>query len=68
MRFAAFKKSTEPSEVLVGIVSDDKQSIQQLRFDSASARDGVRAVVQAQSRGRGLPQPGESFAIRDMKL
>ena len=68
MKFAAFKKSTEPSEVLVGIVSDDEQSIQQLRFDSASARDGVSAVVQAQSLGRGLPQAGESFPIRDVKL
>ena len=68
MKFAAFKKSTEPSEVLVGIVSDDEQSIQQLRFDSAYARDGVSAVVQAQSLGRGLPEAGESFAIRDVKL
>ena len=68
MRFAAFKKSAGPSEVLVGIVSDDEQSIQQLRFDSVSARDGVSAVVQAQSLGRGLPEAGESFAIRDVKL
>ena len=68
MRFAAFKKSAGPSEVLVGIVSDDEQSIQQLRFDSASARDGVSAVVQAQSLGRGLPEAGESFAIRNVKL
>ena len=68
MKFAAFKKNADSAEVLVGIVSDDGQSIQQLRFDSMTAMEGVSAVVQAQSLGRGLPQSGESFAIRDVKL
>jgi 2-keto-4-pentenoate hydratase/2-oxohepta-3-ene-1,7-dioic acid hydratase in catechol pathway len=68
MKFAAFKKNADSAEVLVGIVSDDGQSIQQLRFDSMAAMEGVSAVVQAQSLGRGLPQSGESFAIRDVKL
>lgn len=68
MKFAAFKLSASSSEVLVGIVSDDEQSIQQLDFDATSAAQGVAAVVRAQAQGHSLPAASKRHALSNIKL
>ncbi len=68
MKFAAFKTNAASNEILVGIVSEDGQSIEELAFDSAQAATGVAAVVQAQAQGRPLPSPGSRHAMASVKL
>lgn len=68
MKFAAFKASNASSEILVGIVADDEQSIQALGFSPAQAASGVAAVVQAQAAGQMLPPLGKQYALSSVKL
>jgi len=68
MKFAAFKASNASSEILVGIVADDEQSIQALGFSPAQATSGVAAVVQAQAAGQMLPPLGKQYALSSVKL
>ncbi|MBU3725753.1 MAG: fumarylacetoacetate hydrolase family protein [Burkholderiaceae bacterium] len=68
MKFAAFKLNASYNDILVGIVSDDEQSIQQLDFDAAAAAQGVAAVVLAQAKGQALPQAGKQHALSSIKL
>ena len=68
MKFAAFKASSSSSEILVGIVSEDEQSIQALGFSPSQATSGVAAVVQAQAAGQTLPPPGKAYALSSIRL
>ncbi|NBW02050.1 MAG: FAA hydrolase family protein [Betaproteobacteria bacterium] len=68
MKFAAFKASKSSDQILVGIVSDDEQSIQALRLSADQASVGVAAVVQAQAAGQPLPQAGDRYALSAIKL
>jgi len=68
MKFAAFKASNASSEILVGIVADDEQSIQALGFSPAQATSGVAAVVQAQAAGQMPPPLGKQYALSSVRL
>ena len=68
MKFAAFKANTASVEILVGIVSDDEQSIQALGLSPAQAASGVAAVVQAQAAGQMLPPLGKQYALSSVRL
>ena len=68
MKLAAFSTNPQSREVLVGIVSDDGQSIQQLELDPATTSNGVGAVVALQAQGKPLPAKGATHAISHIKL
>jgi 2-keto-4-pentenoate hydratase/2-oxohepta-3-ene-1,7-dioic acid hydratase in catechol pathway len=68
MKLAAFSTNPQSREVLVGIVSDDGQSIQQLELDPATTSNGVGAVVALQAQGKPLPAKGAIHAISHIKL
>ncbi len=68
MKLAAFKTNPQSREVLVGIVSDDEQSIQQLSLDPALTANGVGAIVALQASGQPLPAKGAVHAMSAVKL
>jgi 2-keto-4-pentenoate hydratase/2-oxohepta-3-ene-1,7-dioic acid hydratase in catechol pathway len=68
MKLAAFSTAPQSRDVLVGIVSDDGQSIQQLDLDPALTANGVGAVVALQSQGKALPAKGKTYAVDSVKL
>lgn len=68
MKLAAFKTNPQSREVLVGIVSDDEQSIQQLSLDPALTANGVGAVVALQASNQPLPAKGPTHPMSAVKL
>ena len=68
MKFAAFKTPSAPSNVLVGIVSNDQQSITALEFKDSLTACGVAAVVSAQANGQLLPPQGKTYRLNEVTL
>lgn len=68
MKFAAFKTPSTSSNVLVGIVSNDQQSITALEFKDSLASLGVAAVVNAQANGQPLPPQGKTYRLDEVTL
>lgn len=68
MKLAAFKTNPQSREVLVGIVSDDEQSIQQISLDPALTANGVGAVVALQANNQPLPAKGPTHVVSSVKL
>lgn len=68
MKFAAFVKPSSPHDIMVGVVSQNEQSIEQLGFEPAQAAKGVAAVVETQAAGRSLPAVTQTHALSAVKL
>jgi 2-keto-4-pentenoate hydratase/2-oxohepta-3-ene-1,7-dioic acid hydratase in catechol pathway len=68
MKFAAFKLNPADTKILVGLVSQDGKTIEQLDFSEADSKQGVAAVVAYQASGRGLPSTKNSYSLDAVKL